>query len=111
MAPQNESPAVLARLRGLMESLLSPPEPSPESRSAIPELVITLLLVIREQPRFAQRLLTLEALPPATRDQELQKMSATFRAGDAPATVAEGFDRLRDPKLFRAFCQVLREAN
>jgi hypothetical protein len=94
----------------VLEALLAPSESSPESQAAIPENVVTLLQVIREQPKFEQWLLNIEALPPVIRNQQLQKMSFAFRVEDKDSTIAESFDRLQSPALFKAFCQSLRDA-
>lgn len=115
-APSCNKPArppsvlIAARLRRVLESLLAPSEPSNESQEAIPEHVVTLLQVIREQPKFARWLLAIEALPPANRNQQLEKMSFAFRVEDGSSTIAESFDRLQNAALFKAFCQGLRDA-
>ena len=100
---------IAVSLRRLLEALLAPPEPSDESLQAIPEHVVTLLQVIREEPKFERWLLAIEALPPAHRNQQLQRMSFAFRIEDRNSTIAESFDRLQSSALFKAFCQTLRE--
>jgi hypothetical protein len=100
---------IAVRLRRMLEALLAPARPSNESLEAIPEHVVTLLQVIREEPKFQQWLLAIEALPPTHRIQQLEKMSFAFRIEDRSSTIAESFDRLRDSILFKAFCQTLRD--
>jgi len=111
---RNEAPwpppvPIAVRLRYVLEALLAPVEPSTESLEAIPEHVVTLLQVIREEPKFARWLLAIEALPPTHRNEQLAKMSFAFRIEDGTSTIAESFDRLRDSALFKAFCQILRD--
>ena len=100
---------IAVRLRRILEALLAPSEPSNESLEAIPEHVVTLLQVIREEPKFERWLLAIEALPPTHRNQQLAKMSFAFRIEDGSSTIAESFDRLQDSPLFKAFCQTLRD--
>ena len=115
-APSRQEPArppslhIAARLRRMLESLLGPSESSNQSQDAIPEHVVTLLQVIREQPKFERWLLAIEALPPAHRNQQLEEMSFAFRVEDGSSTIAESFDRLQNAALFKAFCQSLRDA-
>ena len=106
--PRGQSLSVLPRLRGLLEALLGPPEPSHESLQAIPEHVVTLLQVIGEQPKFEGWLFAIEALPLTHRNQQLEKMSFAFRIENGTSTIAEAFDALQNPILFKAFCRVLR---
>jgi hypothetical protein len=104
------SAPLAVRLRRVLEELLASSESSPESEEAIPEHVVTLRQVIGEEPKFEHWLLTIEALPPAIRNQQLEKMSFAFRVEDSSSTIAESFDRLQNPALFKAFCQSLRDA-
>jgi hypothetical protein len=98
---------VPARIRELIASLWGPPAPSRESLEAIPEYLVTLVQVIREEPKFRRWLLQLEGMPLSYRNQELAKMSRAFRIEDANSPVAAAFDRLHDPPLFQAVCKYL----
>jgi hypothetical protein len=100
---------IAVRLRQVLEDLLASPEPSSESLEAIPEHVVTLLQVIRQQPAFERWLLAIEAMPLTHRNQQLEKMSFAFRVEDENSAIAESFDRLKEPSLFNAFCQSLRD--
>jgi hypothetical protein len=100
---------IAARLRRVLEALIAPAKPSSESLEAIPEHIVTLLQVIREEPKFEGWLLAIEALPRTHRNQQLAKMSFAFRIEDRNSTIAESFDRLQDSALFKAFCQTLRD--
>jgi hypothetical protein len=100
---------IAVRLRRVLEALLAPAEPSSESLETIPEHVVTLLQVIREEPKFEQWILKIEALPQRHRNQQLEKMSFAFRIEDGSSTIAESFDRLQNSALFKAFCQTLRD--
>lgn len=106
---REDAVSIAVRLREVLEGLIGPAEPSNESLEAIPEHVVTLLQVIREEPKFEQWILAIEALSPALRNQQLQKMSFAFRIEDGSSTIAESFDRLQDSNLFKAFCQSLRD--
>jgi hypothetical protein len=106
---ERRSVPIAVRLRRILEALFGPPDPSIESLEAIPECLVTLLQAIREQPKFEEWLLAIEALPPITRNQQLEKMSSAFRIEDGTSTIADGFDRLRNPILFKAFCQTIRD--
>jgi hypothetical protein len=108
-AVRRRSAPIAVRLRQVLETLLSPAGPSNESLEAIPEHVVTLLQVIREQPNFRLWLLAIEARPAPYRNQQLAKMSFAFRVEDGSSTIAESFDRLQDAALFKAFCQSLRD--
>lgn len=108
-ATRRTSVPIAVRLRRMLEAVRAPAEPSDESLEAIPEHVVTLLQVIREEPKFERWLLALEALPPTRRNQQLKKMSFAFRIEDGSSTIAESFDRLQDSALFKAFCQTLRD--
>jgi hypothetical protein len=101
---------IAARLRRLLEALLAPAEPSNESQEVIPEHVVTLRQVIRDEPKFERWLWASEALPARNRNQQLEKMSFAFRVEDGSSTIAESFDRLQNSALFKAFCQSLRDA-
>ena len=101
---------IAIRLRRVLETLLASSEPSKESQQAIPEQVVTLLQVIREEPKFERWLFAIEPLPPTNRNQQLEKMSFAFRIEDGNSTIAESFDRLQNSALFKAFCQSLRDA-
>lgn len=100
---------ISVRLRQVLEALLGPAEPSDESLEAIPEHVVTLLQAIREERKFEQWLLAIEALSPALRNEQLQRMAFAFRIEDKSSTIAESFDRLQNANLFNAFCQGLRD--
>jgi hypothetical protein len=100
---------IAVRLRKVLQALLVPAEPSKESLEAIPEHVVTLLQVIRDVPKFERWLLAMEGLPAKDRNQQLEKMSFAFRIEDGSSTIAESFDRLQNPALFKAFCQTLRD--
>ena len=102
-------PSVAVKLRRMLETLLAPESPSKESLEAIPEHVVTLLQVIREEPKFERWILKIEALPQRHRNQQLEKMSFAFRIEDGSSTIAESFDRLQNSALFKAFCQTLRD--
>ncbi len=106
---REDAVSIAVRLREVLEKLLGPAGPSDESLQAIPEHVVTLLQVIRDEPKFEQWILAIDALSPALRNQQLQKMSFAFRIEDGNSTIAESFDRLQDANLFNAFCQSLRD--
>jgi hypothetical protein len=106
---REDAVSIAVRLREMLERLLGPAQPSNESLEAIPEHVVTLLQAIREEPKFEQWILAIEALAPPLRNQQLQKMSYAFRIEDGHSTIAESFDRLQDSNLFKAFCQGLRD--
>ena len=93
----------------MLETMLAPANPSRESLEAIPEHVVTLLQVIREEPKFERWLLAIDALPVTLRDEQLRRMSFAFRIEDEHSTIAESFDRLQESSLFKAFCKALRD--
>ena len=102
-------PSVAVKLRRMLETLLAPESPSKESLEAIPEHVVTLLQVIREEPKFERWLLAIDAFPVTLRNEQLRRMSFAFRIEDENSTIAESFDRLQESSLFKAFCQTLRD--
>ena len=108
-ASENPKPhvPVSLRIREMIEGLLSPPSPSKESLEAIPEYLITLLQVIREEPKFRNWLLQMEGMPPSYRNQLLERMSHAFRIEDSNSEIAAAFDQLHDAALFKAVCQYL----
>lgn len=108
-AASRSSVPIAVRLRQMLETLLAPAEPSKESLEAIPEHVVTLLRVIKEEPRFERWLLAIEKLPSTQRNEQLAKMTFAFRVENGGSTIAESFERLQDPSLFKAFCQTLRD--
>jgi hypothetical protein len=99
---------VAVKLRQMLETLCASTSPSKESLEAIPEHVVTLLQVIREEPKFERWLLAIDALPVTLRNEQLRRMSFAFRVEDEQSTIAESFDRLQETSLFKAFCQTLR---
>jgi len=108
VAPRSLVP-IASRLRRMLESLLAPAESSAEGLEAVPEHIVTLLQVIREEPKFERWLLAIESFPVTQRNQQLAKMAFAFRVEDGSSTIAESFDRLQHSALFKAFCQSLRE--
>jgi hypothetical protein len=108
IAPQPSVP-VAVKLREMLETLCASTSPSKESLEAIPEHVVTLLQVIREEPKFERWLLAIDALPVTLRNEQLRRMSFAFRIEDEQSTIAESFDRLQETSLFKAFCQTLRD--
>jgi hypothetical protein len=108
IAPQPSGP-VAVKVRRMLEALCASTSPSKESLEAIPEHVVTLLQIIREEPKFERWLLAIEALPVTLRNEQLRRMSFAFRIEDEQSTIAESFDRLRENSLFKAFCQALRD--
>lgn len=100
---------VAVKLRQMLETLSVSTSPSKESLEAIPEHVVTLLQVIREEPKFERWLLAIDALPITLRNEQLRRMSFAFRIEDEQSTIAESFDRLQEISLFKAFCQALRD--
>jgi hypothetical protein len=104
---QLHSVPLLTRLRQLFETFVGPPEPSEESLERIPESIVTLLQVIREDRKLGDWFQVLEALPPSHRSEQIEKMSAAFRhEGGDPA---DAFECLQNPAFFRAFCRALRD--
>ena len=100
---------VSVRLREIVESLWGPPAPSKESVERIPDYLITLLQVIREEPKFRRWLLQLKGMPPLHRNQQLQRMAYAFRIEDGESPIAAAFDRLHDSSLFTAVCEYLAD--
>ena len=98
---------VSVRLRELIEGLWGPPAPSKESVETIPDYLITLLQVIRDEPKFREWLLKLKGMPAAHRGQQLDKMAYAFRIEDGQSPIAAAFDRLHDAALFSAVCDYL----
>jgi hypothetical protein len=97
------------RLREMLEMLWVSTSVSKESLEAIPEHVVVLLQVIREEPKFKRWFSAIEGLPLALRNEQLQRMSSAFRIEDGESDIARSFDRLHDSSLFKAFCQALRD--
>ena len=108
IAPRPSVP-VAVKLRQVLETLCASKTPSKESLAAIPEHVVTLLQVIRAEPKFERWLLAIDALPITLRKEQLRKMSSAFRIEDKHSMIAESFDRLQESSLFKAFCQALRD--
>ena len=98
---------VSVRIREIIEGLWGPPAPSQESIESIPDYLITLLQVIREEPKFRRWILQLERMSPMHRKQQLQRMSYAIRIDDGESPIAAAFDRLHDAALFSAVCQYL----
>ncbi len=101
--------SITIRIKRLLDGLLGPPEPSRESLEAIPHYVVTVLSVIREEPKFRTWLLALENFPLMHRNQQLEEMSRAFRIEDKKSMIAAAFDRFHEPALFKAVCQLLRD--
>ena len=100
---------VTVRLRQLLEGLFASTTSSNESREAIPDHIVILLQVIEEEPKFQRWLLAIDALSDKARNEQLRRMSYAMRIEDEHSSVADSFDRLQDPNLFKAFCQALRD--
>ena len=107
--PKDEPPSdsVFARLLQSFAALFRSPHSSDESHAAIPEYVVTLLQVIHEQPKFKAWFLASEGGPHEVVIAQLQKLAFAFRIEEGDSRIAEAFDRLQDPVLFRAFSKVL----
>ena len=100
---------VAVRLRQVLEDLFASTKSSKESVETIPDHVVILLQVIADEPKFQRWLLAISALSDKARNEQLRRMSYAMRIEDEDSSVAESFDRLQDPSLFKAFCQALRE--
>jgi hypothetical protein len=106
---QTKRSPVAVGIRDVIEALLGSPRTSKESLEAIPEYLITVLEVVREEPKFRRWLLQLEAVPLPHRNEQLTRMSHAFRIEDGSSIIAAAFDRLHEPALFTAVCQFLRD--
>ena len=100
---------VTVRLRQLLEGLFASDKSSKESLEAIPDHIVILLQVIQAEPKFQRWLLAIDALSDKGRNEQLRRMSYALRIEDEHSSIAESFDRLQDPNLFKAFCQALRD--
>jgi hypothetical protein len=109
-APQEPSIPLAVRLQAMFEALFVSTKSSKESLEAIPDHIVTLLEVIRDVPKFRQWFLAIGARPGHRRNEQLRKMSYALRTEDGRSAVADAYERLQDPNLFRAFCDALRGA-
>ena len=77
--------------------------------NAPPEQLVSLLHAVSEDRRLSEWLLSLQQLPPATRQTALLRMAAEMRSGGEDAAVADALAALAQPHLFEAACNTLRE--
>lgn len=84
-------------------------EPTRESLDAIPEHLVTLARVIDEEPKFERWIFAIEPLPVPQRNEQLDRLVSALRIDGDNTSVADSFEALRQPALFKAFCQFLRQ--